>query len=101
MKKKILITGGTGFIGYHLAKKCVQMGWEVTSFSKRKPKPIRRLDKVKYLIGDLTKRPHLPIINFLDPSSDGTGKSIINSSGRRSGWEPGRLMIISYDHRLI
>ena len=30
MKKKILITGGTGFIGYHLAKKCIRMGWEVT-----------------------------------------------------------------------
>ena len=27
-EKKILITGGTGFIGYHLAKKCVRMGWK-------------------------------------------------------------------------
>ena len=24
--KKILITGGTGFIGYHLAKKCLKKG---------------------------------------------------------------------------
>ena len=56
MKKKILITGGTGFIGYHLAKKCVRMGWEVTSFSKKKPKSIRTLKKVNYLFGDLTKK---------------------------------------------
>ena len=48
MKKKILITGGTGFIGYHLAKKCVRIGWEVTSLSKRKPNSIRTLKKVKY-----------------------------------------------------
>ena len=56
MKKKILITGGTGFIGYHLAKKCIRLGWEVTSLSKRKPNSIRTLKKVKYLTGDLTKK---------------------------------------------
>ena len=56
MKKKILITGGTGFIGYHLAKKCIRMGWEVTSLSKRKPNSIRKLKNVKYLTGDLTKK---------------------------------------------
>ena len=62
MKKKILITGGTGFIGYHLAKKCVRMGWEVTSFSKRKPNSIRTLKKVKYLTGDLTKKKDLNVL---------------------------------------
>ena len=59
MKKKILITGGTGFIGYHLAKKCIRMGWDVTSLSKSKPNSIRTLKKVKYLIGDLTKKEDL------------------------------------------
>ena len=62
MKKKILITGGTGFIGYHLAKKCVRMGWEVTSFSKKKPKPIRTLKEVNYLFGDLTKKKDLKVL---------------------------------------
>ena len=62
MKKKILITGGTGFIGYHLAKKCVRMGWEVTSFSKKKPKSIRTLKKVNYLFGDLTKKKDLKVL---------------------------------------
>jgi len=66
LKKKILITGGTGFIGFHLAKKCVRMGWEVTSFSKRKPKLIRRLDKVKYLTGDLTKKKDLKVLKKFD-----------------------------------
>jgi len=62
LKKKILITGGTGFIGYHLAKKCVRMGWEVTSFSKKKPKPIRTLKEVNYLFGDLTKKKDLKVL---------------------------------------
>ena len=62
MKKQILITGGTGFIGYHLAKKCLKMGWNVTSFSKRKPILIRKLTKVKYLTGDLTKKKDLDVL---------------------------------------
>ena len=37
-KKKILIVGGSGFIGFHLAKKCVQKSWIVTSVSRKPPK---------------------------------------------------------------
>ena len=40
VKSKILIIGGTGFIGYHLAKKCLTLGWKVTSFSIKKPKSL-------------------------------------------------------------
>jgi len=29
--KSILIVGGTGFIGYHLAKKSLKKGWKVAS----------------------------------------------------------------------
>ena len=50
----ILIVGGTGFIGYHLAKKSLKKGWKVTSISSSKPKKIRYLSKVKYLICDIT-----------------------------------------------
>ncbi len=62
MKKRILITGGTGFIGYHVAKKCIDMGWEVVSLSKGKPNSIRTIKKVKYLIGDLTKKKDLKVL---------------------------------------
>ena len=54
--KNILITGGTGFIGYHLSKRCLKMNWKVTSVSSRKPKKIRKLKNVKYIICDLTKK---------------------------------------------
>ena len=58
-KNKILITGGTGFIGYHLAKKCSDLNWSVTSVSTHKPKKIRKLIGVKYLISDISKKKNL------------------------------------------
>lgn len=69
MKKhiKILIVGGTGFIGYHLAKKCLSKKWQVFSFSKNFPKKKRFLKKVKYLIGDLSKKKDFKILpQFFD-----------------------------------
>ena len=38
MKKKILILGGSGFIGRHLAEFLINKGWNVTvtTFSKKK-----------------------------------------------------------------
>ena len=48
--------GGTGFIGYHLAKKCIKIGWQVTSISSKSPPKKRRLRKVKYIISDITKK---------------------------------------------
>ncbi len=59
MKKKILIVGGTGFIGYHLAKYCLKKKWKVTSFSKNSPRKIRKINSVKYLKGDLYKKKDL------------------------------------------
>lgn len=58
-KKKILISGGTGFIGYHLAKKCLKQNWLVTSLSSKKPKRYRKLNKVKYLICDVSSKKKL------------------------------------------
>ena len=40
---KILIPGGTGFIGYHLALYCLKKGWEVHFLSKSKPKKERKI----------------------------------------------------------
>ena len=56
MKKKILIAGGTGFIGYHLAKYCLKRNWTVVSFAKNSPKKIRKINKIKYIKGDLYKK---------------------------------------------
>ena len=64
MKKKILIAGGTGFIGYHTAKKFIKQGYKVTSLSSKKPNKKRFVKKVNYLICDLTnKQQTLEVIN--------------------------------------
>ena len=59
LKNNILIVGGTGFIGYHLAKKSLKKGWKVTSISSKRPRKKRYLSKVKYIICDITKKKSL------------------------------------------
>ncbi len=59
MKKKILIIGGTGFIGYHFSKKCLSHEFEVTSLSRSKPNKIRKLKNVKYIYADISNKKNL------------------------------------------
>lgn len=54
MSKSILITGGTGFIGFHLARKCLDLKWSVTSLSTSYPRKNRKLKKVSYKICDIS-----------------------------------------------
>jgi nucleoside-diphosphate-sugar epimerase len=56
LKKKILILGGTGFIGYHLAKEAIKKNFEVSSLSKNNPAKKRYLKKVKYIIADIANK---------------------------------------------
>ena len=62
-KKKILIVGGTGFIGFHLAKKCLKKKFNVFSLSKSRPKKIRLLKKVKYIFGNIQNKNNLKVLN--------------------------------------
>ena len=55
MNKKILITGGTGFIGFHLAKKLKKFKYNITCLSHKKPKKERLIKNVKYLVCDIKK----------------------------------------------
>lgn len=54
--KKILIVGGTGFIGFHLSKKCKKLKWEVVSISKSQPSKARKIKGVKYFTFDISKK---------------------------------------------
>jgi|TARA_B110000211_G_scaffold213031_1_gene253144 UDP-glucose 4-epimerase len=56
LKKKIVIVGGTGFIGYHLAKHCIKMKWVVYSVSSKYPTEKNFVKKVKYIICDITNK---------------------------------------------
>ena len=55
-RKKMLIVGGTGFIGYHLAKKAIKKNWIVDSLSINKPKKKRKLKRVKYIQADISRK---------------------------------------------
>ena len=75
LKNTILIVGGTGFIGYHLAKKCLQKGWKVTSISSKLPKKRRYLPKVEYTLCDITKK------KSLERSIQKSFKYVVNLGG--------------------
>ncbi len=53
MKGKLLVVGGTGFLGFHIAKEGLKKGLEVYSFSKNPPPINRYLNEVKYINIDL------------------------------------------------
>ena len=54
-----MVVGGTGFIGYHLAKKALEKNWTVVSISTNKPKKKRFLKKINYIICDISNKANL------------------------------------------
>lgn len=56
IKKDILIVGGTGFIGFHLAKSLIKKNWNVTSVSSKPAKKNRYLTKVNYIKCDINNQ---------------------------------------------
>ena len=49
MNKKILIIGGTGFLGYNLAKKLLLHRFKITLLCKKENFKMLKLKKAKYL----------------------------------------------------
>ena len=74
----LLIAGGTGFIGYHLATKLKKKGWKITSVSLKKPQKKRYIKGIKYLLVDLTKKKQIK--NKLE----NTYTHVVNLSGHTS-----------------
>ena len=54
MKKKILVVGGTGFIGFHLIKKLKNKKFIVDSISTKQPLKKRTINGVKYILTDIS-----------------------------------------------
>ena len=74
-KKKLLIFGGTGFLGFHTAKQALKNGWDVSSISKKKPKKERYLKGLKYYFCNISNK------NKLDKILKSKYDFIINYSG--------------------
>ena len=75
MKKKILILGGTGFIGYHLAKEALRRGFMVTSLSKNNPIKKRYQKKIKYIVPDISNK------NFINQIIKEDFQYVVNLAG--------------------
>ncbi len=76
MNLKLLVVGGTGFIGYHVAKRAICKGFDVYSISRNRPVPLREVKGVKYKFLDL--------LNYQDLKKFLNNKKIdyvINTSG--------------------
>ena len=64
-KKKILIVGGTGFLGMNFINKISRMNYEVTSISRKIPKKKDKIKGVKYFSRDISKN-----IQFIRPTKN-------------------------------
>jgi len=70
-RKKILVTGGAGFIGFHLTKKLLETGADVTIYdnmSNAKPENVRDNSKAKFVKGDIldpNKLNNLPTFDLI------------------------------------
>ena len=53
IKTELLVIGGTGFIGQHLAKFSINKGWRVTSLSLNKIEKLQKIKGVEYFFEDL------------------------------------------------
>ena len=73
---KILVAGGSGFIGANLIKELISSGNEIISISKNKSLKKKELEKVKYIFHDLTRPLSKDIFKLLSDV-----QYIVNCSG--------------------
>ena len=61
VSKRVLIIGGTGFIGFHLANFCKKKKYKVHIISRTKPKISRRIKDIIYINADISNKKKLKI----------------------------------------
>ena len=75
-RNKLLVIGGTGFIGQHVVKKALELNFKITVISKNKPKTKNKFVGVSYISVDISNKKKL--INALE---NYTFNYIINLGG--------------------
>lgn len=65
---RLLVVGGTGFIGRHTVAEGVRRGWQVTSLSRSAPEPQAAVDGASYIVSDIAQiemlRPALANLSY-------------------------------------
>lgn len=91
---KILVAGGSGFIGANLIKELMSLGNEVISISKNKNSKKTKIKEVKYIYHDLTRPLSPDKFNFLSDI-----QYVVNCSGYidHSSFSNGGINILN-DH---
>ena len=74
--EKILVAGGSGFIGHHIVKECKKKGYKVASISLKIPEKFNQQENVDYYAHDLNYPLEKNLIKSLEDV-----RYIINSSG--------------------
>ena len=74
--EKVLVAGGSGFIGHHIVNDCKKRGYKVVSLSLKIPNKLNQQENVDYYAHDLK----YPIEGDLMKSLEDVNY-IINSSG--------------------
>ena len=65
----ILVTGGTGALGYHILSSLVGTTHDLYSFSDEQPQPWQKVEGVEYLNGDLLNFKHMQeVIQHVQPT---------------------------------
>ena len=73
--KKLLLVGGTGFLGFHIAREAKKRGYKITSLSLKKPKKKRFIKGVKYIRADISS------LKILKAKVNSNFEYIINAGG--------------------
>tara|TARA_A100001011_G_C14321077_1_gene850671 strand:- start:6829 stop:7749 length:921 start_codon:yes stop_codon:yes gene_type:complete len=74
--EKVLVAGGSGFIGHHIVKECKKKGFKVVSISLKIPEKFNQQENVDYYAHDLNYPLEKNLIKSLEDV-----RYIINSSG--------------------
>lgn len=104
MNEKILVTGGTGYIGSHTAVELINQGYEVEVLDNLANSKLSVLDKIKELTG---KRPKFHEVDLLNPEKtdeilkNGHFSAVIHFAGLKAVGESVEKPLEYYENNLV